>query len=203
MIQDIIPKLQNHLPDVIYNQLSDLCIKFDIDGPLRLSNFLGQCKQECENFTVFTENLNYSGEALWSMFHTHFIDINEANNYARQPEKIANRIYANRMGNGDEGSGDGWLYRGRGALQVTGKSNYQALGIFLGIDLMSNPELVATDYQLASGANFFKNNNLWVICDKGVDVGTITIVTQHVNGGTTALTNRIQYTQEFYNILVD
>lgn len=193
--------LQSHIPDTIYQQLAPLCTQFDIDGPLRLSNLLGQCQQECENFTVFTENLNYSGEALWSLFHTHFTDINEANSYARQPERIANRIYANRMGNGNEASGNGWLYRGRGALQVTGKSNYQALGDFLGIDLVSNPDLVSTDYTMASAAFFFRSHNLWTVCDRGVDTDTITAVTKVINGGTLGLANRIQYTQAFYSIL--
>lgn len=202
MIEELIPKLQGSIPDSTYNQLSGILI-FGIDGPIRLSNFLGQAKQECENFTVFTENLNYSGTALWSLFHTHFADAAEADTFARQPEKIANRIYANRMGNGDEVSGDGWSYRGRGALQTTGRNNYKLLGDFLGIDLIANPDLVATDYQLASAAFFFKNNNLWAVCDKGVDIATVTILTTKVNGGTTGLTNRIQYTQEFYNLLVD
>lgn len=195
-----ITKLQGHLPATIYNQI-DGVLQFGIDGPKRLSNLLGQCKHECMNWTHFTENLNYSGDALWGMFHTHFTDRNEAESYARQPERIANRIYANRMGNGDEASGDGWLFRGRGALQLTGRSNYTALGNFLGVVLTDNPDLVATDYQLASGAFFFKTNNLWTICDNGVDDGTITTITHHVNGGTNGLEDRIKYTQEFYNIL--
>lgn len=191
--------LQDRIPDSIYNQIAGV-LHYGIDGPLRLSHLLGQSKEEC-GFTVFTENLNYSANALWSLFHTHFTDQAECATYARQPEKIANRIYANRMGNGDEASGDGWLYRGRGCLQVTGKSNYQALGTTLGIDLLSNPDLVATDYQLASAAWFFSTHNLWPICDHGVDVPTITSITHHVNGGVLRLSQRIQYTQEIYQEL--
>jgi len=197
-----ITKLQGYLPNVIYNQIPGI-LSFGIDGPKRLSHLLGQCKHESAGFTHFTENLNYSGDALWSLFHSHFTDRDEANSYARQPEKIANRIYANRMGNGDESSGDGWNYRGRGALQLTGKSNYKALGDFLGIDLISNPDLVATDYTLASAAFFFRNNGLWTICDQGVDYATCTSITNHVNGGELGLSERVQYTQYFYNILTD
>jgi len=193
--------LQGQLPDSIYNQIAGVLEPFNIDGPLRLSHLLGQCQHECANWTHFTESLNYSGDALWSMFHKHFTDINDAHSYARQPERIANRIYANRMGNGDEESGDGWNYRGRGALQLTGRGNYQALGDAIGVDLISNPDLVATDYQLASGAFFFSNNNLWTICDKGIDVATITIVTHHINGGELGLNERIQYTIDIYNAL--
>lgn len=193
-------KLQGHLPDSIYQSLPDLCTKFDIDGPLRLSHILGQASEETGSFTVFTENLDYSAEALQKLFPRHFLNDDE-DDYARQPEKIANRIYANRMGNGDEASGDGYKFRGRGSLQTTGRSNYKALGDFLGVDLISNPELVATDYCMDSAAFFFKNGNLWHICDKGIDVATITIVTQHVNGGQINIARRIQYTQEFYKIL--
>lgn len=196
-----ISKLQGHLPDSIYNQIPGI-LSFGIDGPLRLSHLLGQCKKECENFTVFIENLSYSGNALWSIFHTHFKDITEATSFAHQPEKIANRVYANRLGNGDEQSGDGWLYRGRGCLQVTGKDNYKALGDFLNIDLITNPDLVATDYQLASAAFFFKTNGLWTICDKGVTTEVITEITRHVNGpALLGLDERIAFTQKFYGIL--
>src|SRR5690348_1918182 len=110
-----ITRLQGHLPDTIYDQVQGI-LKFGIDGPLRLSHLLGQSQHECANWAHFTENLNYSGDALWSLFHTHFASHDEAMSFARQPERIANRIYANRMGNGDEDSGDGYLYRGRGAL---------------------------------------------------------------------------------------
>ncbi len=202
MIQDIVTKLQGHLPDSIYDQVPQT-FPLGIDGPKRLSHLLGQCKLESMNFTHFTENLNYSGDALWSLFKSHFSTPSEADSYARQPECIANRIYANRMGNGDEQSGDGYKYRGRGALQITGKANYQVLGNFLNQDFITNPDPVATDYQIASAAWFFHNNNLWTICDKGTDAGTITTITHHVNGGENGLQQRIQYTQEFYNLLTN
>jgi len=196
-----ISKLSGVIPDIIFNQLQDTCSAFDIDGPLRLSNLLGQCKHESGNFIHLVENLNYSGTALFSLFHSHFTDQADADSYSRQPERIANRIYANRMGNGDEASGDGWLFRGRGCIQLTGRDNYQAFGDSIGVDIVSNPDLVSSDYALQSAAFFFKKNNLWTICDKGIDVATITIVTKHVNGGNLGLNERIQYTQEFYHIL--
>lgn len=198
-----LPALQGHIPDLIYNQLEPLRVQFGIDGPLRMSHLIGQCQHESANFTHFVENLSYSGAALWSLFHTHFSSADEANSFAHQPERIANRIYSNRMGNGDEQSGDGWLYRGRGALQTTGHDNYKALGTFLGVDLLSNPDLVATDYIMASAAFFFKSNGLWSICDHGVDVPTITSVTRHINPGLLGLDSRIQHTQLVYNLLHD
>lgn len=194
-------KLQGVVPDEIYNQLQDTCSAFDIDGPLRLSHLLGQCKLESGNFTHLVENLNYSGDALMKLFHSHFTDQADADSYNRQPERIANRIYANRMGNGDEASGDGWMFRGRGCIQSTGRDNYQEFGDSIGVDLISSPDLVATDYSLLSAAFFFKSNDLWAICDKGIDVATITIITRHVNGGENGLSDRIQYTQEFHQIL--
>lgn len=199
-ITEIIPKLKGHLPDNIYDQISGI-LSFGIDGPKRLSNFLGQASHESANFSVFTENLNYSAHGLLTTFSKYF-NITTAAQYEKQPERIANRVYANRMGNGDEQSGDGYRYRGRGALQTTGKNNYDTLGKFLGVDLITNPELVATEYQLASAAFFFKNNGLWVICDKGIDTDTITQLTKRINGGDNGLSDRIQKTQNFYNILI-
>ena len=193
-------KLHGYLPDSIYNQIAGI-LSFGIDGPKRLANLMGQCQEETGNFTKFSENLSYSGAALWSLFHTHFSSPEEANSFAHQPERIANRIYANRIGNGDEASGDGWKYRGRGALQTTGRANYKLLGDFLHIDLLTTPDIVATDYQLASAAFFFKNGNLWPICDKGIDIATITIITHHVNGGEINLSERIRYTQAIYHQL--
>ena len=193
-------RLKSVLPDFIYNYLPTVCAKFDIDGPLRLSHLLGQSCEETGNFTVFVENLNYSGEALWKLFHTHFISADEAMTFAHQPEKIANRIYARKeLGNTEVG--DGWEYRGRGCLQLTGKVNYESLSKFLGVDLVSNPDPVAHEYALDSAAFFFMKNNLWPICDKGIDYATIVNVTKHVNGGTLNLDKRIEYTNKFYNLL--
>ena len=192
-----ITKLQGHIPQIIYDQLLTIS---EIDGPKRCSHFLGQTKTEC-NFTTFVENLNYSAEGLFKTFKKYFPTLTVAAEYARQPEKIANRVYANRMGNGDEQSGDGWKYRGRGAIQLTGKSNYTAFSKYSGIDVVMKPELVATTYQMASAAWFFTTKGLWTICDKGITDEVITEVSKRVNGGTHGLDKRIQFTKEFYNIL--
>ncbi len=195
-------KLKGHIPDSIFAELPIICEKFDIDGPKRLSNLLGQCGHESGGFKVFTENLLYSAERLVVIFKKYFPTIQSTVGYVRNPEKIANRVYADRMGNGPESSGDGYKYRGRGALQTTGKSNYLALGKALGVDLISNPDLVATHYRLSSAAFFFSDNKLWAICDKGTDIDTITRITKRVNGPTAhGLQERIRLTQHFYKIL--
>lgn len=195
-----ISKLQSELPEHIYDQLSGI---EQIDGPLRMSNFLGQCKHESGNFTKFTENLNYSGSALWTLFRNHFASLDETNSYARQPEKIANRIYANRMGNGDEESGDGWLHKGVGAIQITGKTNQEQFFESIGLPGQTDPNEIAANYSLISAAWFFTKNSLWTICDKGIDEDTVTILTHKINGGNNGLAERLQYTKEFYNTLIN
>lgn len=200
-IVDKVSKLHGFIPDNIIAQLPEVCTKFSIDGPLRLSHLIGNCRHESANFTRLVENLNYSAEALWSLFRSHFSSAAEAATYARQPERIANRIYANRMGNGPESSGQGWLYRGRGALQTTGHDNYESLGTALGIDLLSNPDLVATTYPIASAAHFFLENGLWPLCDKGISDDIITAVTKRINGGLNGLDERKVFTKKCYSLL--
>lgn len=199
MIATLLPKLQSHLPANIYSQLPGI-VQFGIDGPKRLSNLLGQVRAETD-FIHFTENMNYSAQRLRQVFPRYFPTDAIAAQYANQPERIGNRVYADRLGNRNEASGDGYRMRGRGGLQTTGTDNYRVLGTFLGVDLIAHPELVATDYILASAAFFFMNNHLWTICDRGVDDATVTEVTHRVNGGESNLAHRIQYTQEFYTIL--
>lgn len=200
MITDLIPKLQGHIPDNVLAQIPGV-LSFGIDGPKRLANFLGQCKHESGSFHYTEENLHYSAAGLLKVFKKYFPSQVIADQYANQPDKIASRVYANRMGNGDEASGEGYKYRGRGYLQITGKVNYKLLKDALGVDLLEHPELVATTYALASAGFFFKNNSLWTICDQGTDTDTITALTKRINGGTNGLQERITYTQEFYKIL--
>jgi putative chitinase len=170
-------------------------------SPERAAHFFGQTSHESGGFTIFSENLNYSAAGLDKIFGKYFPDKLE-DSYARQPMKIANRVYANRMGNGDEASGDGWKYRGRGALQLTGKSNYQAFASYLNKpEVMTNPDLVATDYAFESAMFFFDNNKLWNIADKGVDDATILAMTRRINGGTHGLEERISLTKRFYGWL--
>ena len=196
-------KLQNlkgHVPDAVITQIPDTAKKFNITNPLRLAHFLAQCGHESGGFKSVSENLNYSADGLKKIFGKYFPgNLNES--YAKQPEKIASRVYGSRMGNGDESTGEGFKFRGRGYIQLTGKQNYTNFAKFIGEDTVSNPDLVATKYPLASAAFFFDSNKLWSICDKGSDVATVTAVTKRVNGGTIGLPDRIKHFNEYYNLL--
>jgi len=195
-----IEKLKGHIPDAVLVQIPDTAAKFNITNNLRLAHFLAQCGHESGGFKAVSENLNYSADGLKKIFGKYFPgNLNES--YARQPEKIAARVYASRMGNGDEASKEGFKFRGRGYIQLTGKANYTNFTKFIGEDCVSNPDLVATKYPLASAAFFFDSNKLWAICDKGADDATVTSVTKRVNGGTIGLADRIKHFKEYYNLL--
>lgn len=195
-----IDKLKGHIPDSVLTQIPETAKKFNITNNLRLAHFLAQCAHESGNFRAVSENLNYSAKGLQATFGKYFPG-NLEESYAKQPEKIASRVYADRMGNGNEASGDGWKFRGRGYIQLTGKGNYTKFTQFIGEDCVSNPDLVATKYPLASAAFFFDVNKLWSLCDKGSDDVTVTTVTKRVNGGTNGLEDRIKHFKEFYNLL--
>ncbi len=195
-----IDKLKGNIPDTIFDQIPNVIEKFQINTILRLSHFISQCAHESSNFTRLSENLNYSADGLKKIFPKYFPD-NLAESYARQPEKIANHVYSGRMGNSDEASGDGWKFRGRGALQTTGHDNYLALSKEMNYDFIKDPNAVATTYALSSAAFYFKKNNLLVICDLGSDVKTITTVTKKINGGVIGLDDRILLFNKFYALL--
>jgi putative chitinase len=170
-------------------------------SPERAAHFFGQTAHETGNFTSFIENLNYSADGLKKIFGKYFPN-NLAESYARQPEKIGSRVYANRMGNSDEASKDGFLFRGRGALQTTGKSNYKALSGYLKKpEIMTNPDLVANEFAFESALYFFESNKLWAITDKGVNAETILALTKRINGGTNGLDHRTELTNKFYGWL--
>ncbi len=193
-------KLKGHIPDAVIAQIPDTAAKFNITNPLRLAHFLAQCGHESGGFKAVNENLNYSADGLKKIFPKYFPgNLNES--YARNPEKIASRVYASRMGNGDEASKEGFKFRGRGYIQLTGKSNYTNFAKFIGEDTIANPDLVANKYPLASAAFFFDSNKLWAICDKGADAATVTAVTKRVNGGTIGLPDRIKHFKEYYELL--
>ena len=195
-----IEKLKGHIPDAVIAQIPDTAKKFNITNNLRLSHFLAQCGHESGGFKAVSENLNYSADGLKKIFGKYFPgNLNES--YAKQPEKIASRVYGGRMGNGDEASKEGYKFRGRGFIQLTGKANYTNFTKFIGEDCISNPDLVSTKYPLASAAFFFDSNKLWSICDKGSDDATVTAVTKRVNGGTIGLPDRIKHFKEYYNLL--
>jgi putative chitinase len=194
-------KLVGHIPQAVINQIPDTAARFGITTSLRLAHFLAQCGHESGGFRAVSENLNYSAKGLLGIFRKYFTNVNLAMQYERKPEKIANRVYSSRMGNGNEASGEGWAYRGRGYIQLTGKDNYRAFDATVGEDILKNPDLVATKYPLASAAFFFKRNNLWAICDRGASMDVVTAVTKRVNGGTIGLADRQKHFKEYYNLL--
>jgi len=166
--------------------------------PVRAAHFFAQTAHETGGFKAFSENLNYSAQGLQGIFGKYFPGTLEES-YARQPEKIANRVYADRMGNGNEASGDGWKFRGRGALQLTGKANYEAFAKYLGNDeVLTNPDTVATKYAFESAMFFFERNKLWAICDKGINDAAILELTKRINGGTHGLEDRNAKTKKYY-----
>ena len=193
--------LSTKLPASVMNEIPLIIEKFGIDGPLRLSHFLSQCAHESGNFKFVRENLNYSADGLRKIFPKYFPTIEAANKYARQPEKIANKVYGGRMGNGDEASGDGFKFRGRGYIQLTGKDNYAAFDKFVDDDIMADPDLVATKYPLTSAAFFFHKNKLWDVCDKGHGDDIVLAVTKRVNGGTHGLADRQDKFDLFHSTL--
>lgn len=193
--------LNTIIPTNVITELPIVIEKFGISNPLRMSHFLAQCAHESGSFKLVKENLNYSAEGLLKVFPKYFKDLKTAQAYARQPEKIANRVYASRMGNGDEASGDGWKYAGKGYIQLTGKDNYKQFSDFIGEDCVANPDLVATKYPLSSAAFFFQKNKLWDICDKGDTADVVTLVTKRVNGGTHGLDDRLAKFSKFNGLL--
>jgi len=197
----LIDKLKGHIPDTVIEMISDTADKFQINTPLRLAHFLAQCGHESGGFRATQENLNYSAKGLNGIFKKYFPTEASAVDYARKPQKIANKVYANRMGNGAEASGDGYKFRGRGYIQLTGKSNYTLFGKAIGEDICANPELVSSKYPLLSAAWFWSKNGLNTIADGGSTDSVVTSVTKRVNGGTNGLADRITHFKEYYNLL--
>ena len=176
----MLKKLSSKIPIQVVNELEIVIREFGISNPFRLAHFLAQTAHESGNFKHVRENLNYSAEGLLKVFPKYFSK-ETASFYARKPEAIANLVYGGRMGNGDKNSGDGWRYRGRGYLGLTGKSNYRAFGDFIGVDLVKDPDLVATKYALTSAAWFFEMRKLWKICDQGMHDEIIVKISKLIN----------------------
>lgn len=196
-----IENLKGHIPDSILVQLPDTIAKFELNTSLRLAHFLAQAGHESGGFKVLTENLNYSAKGLMGIFKKYFPTEALAKQYERKPEKIANRVYGGRMGNGAEASGEGFKYKGRGCIQLTGKDNYTAFGKSISEDIAANPDLVATKYPLLSAAWFFYKNGLHKIADGGATDAVVTSITKRVNGGTIGLPDRIKHFKEYYQLL--
>lgn len=170
----------------VAESLGSACDRFGIDTPLRLAGFLSQCAHESVGFKVTQENLNYSAQALVRVFPKRF-DGRQAIEYQRQPERIANRAYADRMGNGPEASGDGWRFRGRGFIQLTGRTNYAAFGKALDEDVLADPSAVASPRLAAlSAAWFWQTHRLNELADAKDVLG----MTKRINGGTNGLEER-------------
>ena len=196
-----INKLKGHIPDAVIAQLPDTIAKFELNTPLRLAHFLAQAGHESGGFKAVNENLNYGAKGLLSIFKKYFPTEEKAKLYERKPEKIANLVYGSRMGNGAEASGEGFRFRGRGYIQLTGKDNYKAFDAVVAESIIDNPDLVATKYPLLSAAWFFHKNGLHKIADQGATDAVVTSVTKRVNGGTIGLPDRIKHFKEYYNLL--
>ncbi len=189
-------KLEHILPNNVYDAL--VKNNRNITNNFRLAHFLSQVAHESGNFKVLYENLNYSAAGLLKVFPRYF-NATTAKQFERKPQLIANKVYANRIGNGNEASGDGWNYRGRGYLQGTGRANYKAFSEYIGEDCEKNPDLVATKYPLDSALWFFDRNKLWSLCDKGEE--NVPIVSIRVNGGTNGLQDRLNKFRSFIKYL--
>jgi putative chitinase len=194
-------KLKGHIPDAVIAMIPDTAAKFQINTPLRLAHFLAQCGHESGGFKATQENLNYSAKGLAGIFKKYFPTEAAATPYARQPQKIASKVYGGRMGNGPEASGEGYKFRGRGYIQLTGKENYTAFGKSIGEDMTVNPDVVASKYALLSAAWFFSKNGLHKIADEGASDLVVTKITKRVNGGTIGLPDRIKHFREYYHLL--
>lgn len=195
-------KLKGVIPETVIEQIPEVMEKYQINTPLRLAHFLAQCAHESGNFKATVENLNYSADGLKKIFGKYFPGkLNES--YARKPEMIASRVYASRMGNGDETTKEGYKFRGRGYIQLTGKNNYAAFDKTLSKEncVLDNPDLVSTKFALLSAAWFWDRNKLNEISDKGSDLAIVTTVTKKVNGGTHGLESRNTYFNKFIKLL--
>ena len=187
-----------HIDPKWVDPLNETFERFGILTPRQQAAFIGQCGHECGNFRVLEENLNYRAETLVRLWPKRFPTLEFANQYAKNPKKIANYVYANRMGNRDEASGDGYRFRGRGCIQLTGSANYYHAGKALGVDFIMEPDLVATPQYAALTAGFFWNTQkLNAIAETGNNLA----LTKKINGGTIGLDDRILHTNQALALL--
>lgn len=195
-------KLKGHVPDKVIEQIPEIQSKFQVNTPLRLAHFLAQAGHESGGFRAVNENLNYGAKGLLGLFKKYFPTEEKAKLYERKPEKIANLIYGGRMGNGPEASGEGFKYRGRGYIQLTGKDNYKAFDATVPENILESPDLVATKYPLLSAAWFWNSRKLNALADQGATDAVVTKITKLVNGGTIGLADRIKHFKEYHGLLV-
>jgi putative chitinase len=189
---------QLHIDPKWVDPLNATFQRFGILTPRQQAAFIGQCGHECGNFRILEENLNYRAETLMKIWPKRFPTLEIANQYARQPKKIANKVYADRMGNRDEASGDGYRFRGRGCIQLTGSANYFHAGQALGVDFIMEPDQVATPMYAALTAGFFwSTQKLNALADAGNNLA----ITKKINGGTIGLNDRILHTNQALALL--
>lgn len=198
-----IEKLNGHIPLPVIQQIPRVMDQFKINTSLRLAHFLSQCGHESGQFNKVYENLNYSAAGLMKTFPKYFPTEALAKKYERKPLEISSRVYASRMGNGNEATQEGYKFRGRGYIQLTGKDNYKSLSSFLpGVDLLANPDLVATQFPLVSAAWFWTiSKKLNETADLGDTPNVVKAVTLKVNGGTIGLADRQAHFNEYYALL--
>ncbi len=194
-------KLKGHIPDSVIAMLPETIKKFELNTSLRLAHFLAQAGHESGGFKAVNENLNYGAKGLRGIFGKYFPTDAKAALYERKPEKIANLVYGGRMGNGAEATGEGYKFRGRGYIQLTGKDNYSAFDKVVEENLIEQPDLVATKYPLLSAAWFFHKNGLHKLADGGATEAVVTTITKRVNGGTIGLPDRIKHFNEYHALL--
>ena len=172
--------------------------RFNLTSNNQKAMFIGQCSHECGNFRILEENLNYRAATLMKLWPRRFPTLEKANEYGGNPKKIANMVYSSRMGNRDENSGDGYRFRGRGCIQLTGYSNYFHAGKALGVDFGLEPDLVATPkFAALTGGWFWSTHN----CNAPADALDYTKVTKIINGGTIGLDDRIKHVQQALAVL--
>jgi putative chitinase len=194
----IMPHIPTDKVDTYYESLNTALVDYVINTKLRIAAFLANVAVETNELRALVENLNYSAKLLMSTWPKRFPTIEIANQYARQPEKIANHVYCSRMGNRDEASGDGWKYRGRGTLQLTGHDNYKEAGEQVGVDFLANPDLVnEPKYLFVLSATYWNARNLSVLADKSDFVGVV----KGINGGTIMLAERQAYYNQALKVL--
>jgi putative chitinase len=187
-----------HIGEQWVDALNATFQRFNIDTPVRQASFIGQCGHECGNFKVLEENLNYRAEVLMRLWKSRFPTIDIANEYARNPKKIANKVYASRMGNRDESSGDGFRFRGRGCIQLTGHANYFHAGKACGVDFVMEPDLVATPQYAAMTAGWFWDTHK---LNQFADVRDFKTMTKKINGGFIGLDDRIKHIEHAMQVL--
>jgi putative chitinase len=178
--------------------LNETFDRFGIDSIKKQAAFIGQCSHECGNFKVLEENLNYRAETLCKLWPKRFPTLEFAKQYERQPKKIANSVYSNRMGNRDEASGDGFRFRGRGCIQLTGHSSYYHAGKALGVDFVMEPDLVASPKYAALTAGWFWSTHG---CNELAEAADWVKLTKKINGGTIGYDDRVKHTEEAYLVL--